>query len=148
MLPHKIETISPYLRDKSRLFILHKGVSSGSEWIMDGLNKFIESVGEEDVWRVHADLHNREYPDLTRDRTIYRTPPSDILLKDVSRQHYGIEERYRKKLVPMESIRQIMEANYKWHWASSRGLERHLLSQFNRMDNELLNRNYIVPELK
>ena len=151
MLALKYETISPYLRDKSRLFFLSGtefGQPLNDEWMMGHLNNFVNNLSNPEVYQRHQWITTRDYPDLTRDRVVGGGAPSDILLKDTFRQNHGIEERYRKGLTPADDIRRIMEPTTKWHWASSRGYERHLIGNINRLDSEHLNRRVIKPDIK
>jgi hypothetical protein len=69
-------------------------------------------------------------------------------LKDTFRQDKGIEERYRRGLVAPKDIKKIVEPSFKYHWACSRGYERHLLEHINGIENEHLNRQWIKPDVK
>ena len=146
MLPLKFETFAPYLKTKTRFFLLDAmNNRSGEDSWMSMLNSFVGSTEKPDAYLMYEKMITREYPDLTREKIRGDVPPSDINLKDTFRQHYGIEERFRKKSVPIESIRRIMEPNYKLHLSSSRGYERDILSKMNLLDGELYNRQTIKP---
>ena len=148
MFPLKIETIAPYLRDKTRLFLLHGSQMTAdvdNEWVMRHLNNYLGAVEQPTVYQVHSNMINRPYPELTRDRTTDPVPPSDVLLKDTSRQHKGIEERYHKLMMPIDDIWRIAEPTFKWHWASSRGLEREVVGLSNKLESESVNRRTLKP---
>jgi len=151
MLPLKYETISPYLRDKTRLGFLTStkfGEPLQDEWMMGHLDNFIGGISNPNLYSLHSWMTTREYPDLKRERVVGTNSKSDILLKDTFRQHQGVEEKYRRGLIPIDYIRLIMEPSTKWHWSSSRGYERSLINSINRLDSEHINRMTIKPDVK
>ena len=149
MLPLKSQTISPYLRDRTRLALLSSGSSFGmsslhDEHLMERLNSLMNNLDNPDMHRQHELLKIVDYPELTRARTS-DTIASDMLLKDTFRQHSAINERYRKLLVGLEDIRNIYEPSTKYHRAISRGYERHLVDFIGKLDAEMLNRSTLKP---
>ena len=152
MLPHKYSTISPYLRDKTRLFLLHSGSQFGltelhDEHIMDRLDKATNAMSSDLPYLYHQRLHIRDYPDLKRHKRQGEKVLSDILLKDNFRQHRGISERYRRGLVNVNDIMKLSDGASRYHWAISRGYERHIVNHILGMDSEYLNRANIKPLL-
>lgn len=151
MLDLKYETISPYLRDRSRLIALSSGSNFGEfelspEHLVERLNSVIGNFNNERAFTHYDVLKRREYPELSRERVIgNHNVSSDILLKDTFRQHRGIEERYRKFLPNLRDIRAIGDPSTKYHIASSRGFERHLIDHINRLDAEKIDRSSIRP---
>lgn len=151
MLSQKYETISPFIRDKTRLFALSGTKFNeplNDEWMMIHLNNFVSNLDNPEVYNIHQFMTTREYPDLKRQRVTAHKTPSDILLKDTGRQNRSIEERYRRGLVSSSDIRSIMEPSTKYHIACSRGYERHLVHSLNNLENEHLNRRSIKPDVR
>lgn len=152
MLPFKIHTVSPYVKDRTRLLVLTSGAKFGGiqlhdEHIMERLDKIVGNMDNSEVHMTHNLIHSLTYPDLSRDRTHFTSYGSDILLKDTFRQHMGIEERYRKFLPNMTDIRNIYEPTSKYHRSMSRGYERALVDFINRVDSEMIDRQTLKPVL-
>lgn len=152
MLPLKVHTVSPYIRDRTRLLVLTSGSKFGAtqlhdEHIIERLDRIMANMDNDSVHQTHRALHNRIYPDLSRERVNDGKIVSDILLKDTFRQHRGIEERYRKFLPNLSDIRNIYEPSTKFHRSLSRGYERELVDFVNRSDAEMIDRNTLKPVL-
>ena len=152
MLPYRVHVISPYLKDKTRLLALTSGSDFGynmihDEHIMERMNNIVGNLGNPKVYQHYSVLRNREYPDLTREKTIGNNVTSDILLNDTFRQHCEINERYRKKLPQLHDIRKVSDGATRYHMATSRGYERHLVDFISRLDTEMLDRKSIKPLL-
>ena len=154
MIPYRVNVISPYLKDKTRLTALSSGVQFGynmihDEHMMERLNAFVGNLSNQDVYDTYRHLRNREMPDLTRERVLGNEHiSSDILLNDTFRQHNEICERYRKKLTSLHDIRKLNDGATRYHIACSRGYERHLVDFISRMDTEMLDRKSIRPLLR
>ena len=151
MLSLKTHTISPYLRDMTRLALLSSGSSFGltslsDEHLMERLNSLMANLDNPELHQEHELLKVVDYPDLDRERTS-GTVASDVLLKDTFRQHSAINERYRKRLVNLEDVRNIFEPSTKYHRAISRGYERHLVDFIGKLDGEMINRASLKPVL-
>lgn len=152
MIPHRVHTISPYLRDKTRLLLLTSGSDFGynmlhDEHLIERLNNIIGNLDNNDVYDKYNSLRNVEMPDLKRHRSGNTDSRSDILLNDTFRQHKEIMTRYRKKLPNMHDIRKISDGATRFHIASSRGYERHLIEFISQLDSEMLDRKSIRPIL-
>ena len=150
MIGLKYHTVSPYIKDKTRLGLLVShpfNEDLNDEWLMHSLNNFIDTISEPQIYQLHSFMTTRVYPDLTRERVLDSDSKSDILLRDTSRQHMGIEERYNKGLVSIDSIRRIMEPSTKFHWSISRGYERELVDSINKISSENINRRKIKPDI-
>jgi hypothetical protein len=153
MLPYKISTISPHINNMSRLYLLSSGAEFGStelhdEHIMDRLDHFVRNLDNNQVPNIYDKMKTREYPDLDRGKVLGNSQVvTDILLKDNFRQHSGIEEKYRKKLSPLHSLRNIFDPATKYHRSISRGFERQLIEMINRLDTEKLDRQTLNPIL-
>ena len=147
MLPFYLSTISPYIRDKTRLFLIHSGSDYGDLTQNDYISRlesYVQSVNSEQPYIYHDFHRTRSYPTLGADR-VRDSLISDLVLSDTFRQNKSIEERYRKNLVNSTDIRSIFDANYKFHLAMSRGMERHILRFIGDLDGEMVNRKTIVP---
>lgn len=152
MLPLKIHTVSPYVRDRTRLLVLTSGAKFGNipyhdEHIIDRLDKVVANMDNDTVHLTHSRLHNRVYPDLSRERSDNSMIVSDILLKDTFRQHRGMEERYRKFLPNLRDIKMIYEPATKFHHSISRGYERDIVDFIGRADSEMIDRNTLKPSI-
>ena len=150
MLPHKYHTISPYLRDKTRMVLLTSGVNWGSteihdERYMERLEKTIESLSNGQGIILHNRHLIRDYPDLKRPKRNGDRILSDLALRDTFRQHRGISERYRRGLTGVEDVMRISDGATKYHIATSRGYERHLIETMIGMDSEFINRANLKP---
>lgn len=146
MLPLKVHTVSPYVKDRTRLLVLTSGAKYGNvpyhdEIFLDRLDKIVSNMNNDNVHLTHNRLHIRDFPDLTRERISSNNISSDILLKDTFRQHKGIEERYRKSLPNVRDIKMIYEPATKFHYSISRGYERDIVDFFGKIDSELIDRN-------
>ena len=150
MLPYKIHTIAPYLKDKTRLIALTSGSEFGyniihDEHMMERLNNMIGNLSNDNIYDTYNTMRNLEMPDLKRDRVDNGNVSSDMLLYDNFRQHNEIMTRYRKLLPNMYDIRKISEGATRYHIASSRGYERHLVNFISKLDTEMLDRKSIKP---
>jgi hypothetical protein len=154
MIPHRVHVISPYLKDKTRLIALSSGSKFGynvnihDEHMIERLNNVIGNLGNTDIYQRYDFMRNMEMPDLTREKVVSGNVSSDILLIDTFRQHNEINERYRKKFVQLHDIRRLSEGATRYHIASSRGYERHLVDFISRLDTEMLDRSTIKPIIK
>lgn len=149
MLPYKIHTFAPYLKDKTRLMALTSGSAFGyneihEEHMIERLNNIIGNLDNESVYQTYYDLRNREMPDLER-RVNTGPISSDMLLYDNFRQHNEIMTRYRKRLPNLHDIRKISEGAMRYHISCSRGYERHLVNFISQLDTEMLDRQNIKP---
>ncbi len=150
MLPLKIQTISPYIRDRTRILALTSGAKFGNvpihdEYIIERLDKVVANMDNDMVHATHQTMRIRPYPDLSRQRVEGNAVVSDILLRDTFRQHRGIEERYRKFLPNLHDIRLMYEPTTKLHRSLSRGYERELVNFIGRVDGEMIDRNTLKP---
>lgn len=150
MLPYKYNVISPYLRDKTRLLLLHSGSQFGmtevhDEHIMERLDKFVTSIGESKAFDQHLRHTTRDFPDSNRPKQESDFILSDIALKDTFRQHKAINERYRRKLINPENLMPLFDGATRYHISISRGYERELVNHIYLMDSEFINRKNIRP---
>ena len=76
---------------------------------------------------------------------LYKALPNNIGLKDTFRQHKGLSERYRRKLMNPEDIMTIYDGAVRYHLAASRGYERDLIRHIYMLDSEMINRKQIKP---
>lgn len=152
MLPLKVHTIAPYIRDRTRLLVMTSGAKFGNvplhdEHIIERMDKVVANMDNESVHQTHRAIHNREYPDLGRERVVGHNISSDILLRDSFRQHKGMSEKYRKFLPNLQDIRLIYEPASKFHHTISRGYERDLVGFIGKVDAEMIDRNTLKPVL-
>jgi len=150
MIPFKIHTISPYLRDKTRLFALTSGADFGynvihDEHLIERLNSFVGNLDNSKVYNQHSRIRNIAQPDFKRGRERTANTISDLILPDNFKQHSEMMERYRGGLPTMTDIRQISDGATRHHIACSRGYERHLVNFITRLDTEMLDRKSIRP---
>ena len=150
MLPLKVYTVSPYVKDRTRLLVMTSGAKFGAvplhdEHIVERLDRVVANLDNDTVHQTHHALRMREYPDLSRERVSGNMVVSDILLRDTFRQHHGIAERYRKFLPNMADIRSIYEPSTKFHRTISRGYERDLVDFIGRVDSEMIDRQTLKP---
>ena len=150
MLPDWIKTYSPILRPYSKLLHLTSGSSYGDiietdDHIMRRLNDFVTNCSNEKAYQIRDQMINVPFPSLTREKLEEPQRPSDIMMSDTNRQHMSIEERYRKGMMTLDGIRQLNDGATRVHWAMSRGYERRLISQINKLDAEMVSRKTMVP---
>lgn len=151
MLDYRYNTISPYIKDKTRLFALSSGYPYGTlnledEHLAQKMDMFVDSLNNPKFYDVYDRLRSRDYPDLNRNRTVGNNNiKSDILLGDVGRQNQMIEEIYRRGLCSIGDIRKFSDEITRRSIASSRGYERNLVIDLNNLDGEAINRKSIKP---
>lgn len=148
MLPLQYHTISPYLRDKTRLTALSSGIEYGESQLSDNhiadrLEGILSHIENEEPHQLYSILRTRVYPDLSRERISDNRVASDILLPDTFRQHKGINERFHKQLPSIGDIRRLYEPITKYHIAISRGYERHLVDFITDLDSEMISRRML-----
>lgn len=150
MLPLKINSTAPYLRNNLRLTLLQSGSKFGEtnlpeEHMYERLNNFVETVNNpekfDQIFAGYESMRTVPYPDLSFTRPPVLNRPSDIMLKDSYRQHRAIEERHRKSLPNSRDIRLINDWHSKEVFAGSRGLEREIVEMIARIDAEFLSRS-------
>lgn len=144
MIPYKLNTMSPYLREPLRLSLLHSGATFGNDTdFLKKMDQFVGHVHSENFPQtidIYNSIRTLPYPDLTFTRPPLVNRPTDILLKDVYRQHYGIEERQRKFLPNSYDILRIGDPITRDIYSSTRGFERELVNRIGMMDAEALAR--------
>ncbi len=132
--------MSPYLREPLRLSLLNSGATFGEDNdLLARMDKYVEHINSDkfpDTINTYNGLRNIPYPDLTFTRPPLVNRPSDILLKDTYRQHYGIEERQRKFLPRSDDIMRLMDPIFRDTYSSTRGFERELVNRIAMMDAE------------
>lgn len=150
MLELKYHTISPYVKDQTRITALssgsHFGVQEGQEHYMERLERFLNVLGEPKITDTYRFMRHREYPDIDREKVQGNFGlMSDILLSDTFRQHKGIEEKYRRGQMNLFDMNRIGDPATRLHLSMSRGYERHLIEHFGRLDSEYLDRSILKP---
>jgi len=151
MLENKYLVVSPYLTDINRLNALSSGYNYGSTDFSDDhhlqkLDLFIKNLENPDSYNHLSRMRNIEYPDLKRrDVRGFKSPMSDLSLKETYRHNMAIEEKYRNGLTSVSDIRKICDPLTKYWRSSSRGYELKLMDLFNNLDSEGLNRRSIKP---
>lgn len=152
MIPHKIHTISPYLKDKTRLLALNSGSNFGyaqihDEHLIERLNNFVGNLDNDKVYQRHIQMRNIDMPNFKRERVDGNNIIADLILTDNFKQHNEIMERYRSELPTMTDLRRISDGATRYHIAISRGYERHLIDFITKLDTEMLDRQSIRPLL-
>jgi hypothetical protein len=150
MLPYKYEVLRPYLIDGTRLALLSSGTDYGSikfgdEYILDRLDAFSERISDDNIHNFYRTLRSsRSMPDPDRFELDKTLVASDIQFKDIFRQHKELETRCNRGRVNISHIRMIADPSLKYHWASSRGFERHVIGHMNLLDSEMINRRSVI----
>ena len=148
MIPYEYRVLGRYLTTHKRLVSLASMYPYGTTEIDDEhlLEKLDRYLG---AFREHHIVNNFErfkstipFPVLEDAEFNERMPPDDVLLKDVHRQHYSIEERFRKNQIPLDSIKMLVDPSTRIHMSFARGSERELIKYFNKLDTESINRKY------
>ena len=151
MIPYHYQSIAPLIEPYARYVHLTSPGSSFGELITDDehivrrLNSFVGNLENPYPYELQRIQTSIPYPMMDREKVYGPVRHSDVLLKDVSRQHMGVEERYRKGLVPLDGFRALSDGATRFHLASSRGMERRLIHQINRLDGEFINRASLRP---
>jgi hypothetical protein len=151
MLDYRYNTISPFIKDKTRLFALSSGYHYGNlslddEHLAKKMDSFIQALDNPEVYQTYERLRNRDFPDLNRRKSLGSySVKSDILLNDNFRQNNMIEEIYRRGLCSLGDIRKLSDEITRRSVASSRGYERDLVLFLNNLDAESINRKSIKP---
>jgi len=141
--------MKPLINPRSRLLFL-TGSNFGStdvddEHLVKRLNEFVGNLGNEEPHELFNKLKNVPYPDLDMENTTDIHAPSDILLKDTNRQNMGMAERFQRGQIGLHDLRKLNDIGTRYHWSMSRGLERDLVSQINKLDSESFNLQTIKP---
>ena len=153
MISLHLQTISPYLKDKTRLLALSCGNDFGSiatseDRIFDHMDNFVSKLSSEVGFNHHRNVHQVLYPTFS-EGSLHNNAiaPSDVLLKDTFRQHRTINDTYRKGIPDMYDIKKIYDPSTKLYHSISRGYERHLIETMGLLDSEILNRRILKPLL-
>ena len=150
MLPYYMHTISPYLRDKTRLFLLHSGKGFGErkeeDHLISRLDGYVGATLRPEPYEAHQSHLDRFFPELDREKTEDKVV-TDMILRDHFRHNRSIEERYRTNKSTYHDILKLYDGSTRFHHSISRGLERHVVDSINLLDNEVINRMTIVPKV-
>lgn len=148
MLPFHFSTLSPYLRDKTRLFLLHSGENFGimndNDHMLRRLNGYVKATQKTEPYQIHQTHQDREFPQLDREPVNDRIV-TDLILSDHFRHNRSIESRYRTNQPTYYDLVRIFHPTTRYHHSISRGLERHIVSSIDLLDNEVINRMTIEP---
>lgn len=144
MLPPYIQTVSPYLKDKTRLFVLHTNTTLDDDYLTR-LNNIVESINSPESYEIKDHLLARSNNSASRRLLEHHNIPSDAILPDIHRQNRAMEEKFRRDQMNYFDIKRIYDGETKYHLAMSRGYEHYLVRFFGHTDSEFLNRKYITP---
>lgn len=152
MIPVQFHTLKPVIQNRIRVATLTSGskfgeYQLGNEHMMERMNNFVRNIDNPEIERIYQSQLANEYPDLAIGANRMETYQSDFNLKDTNRLHMGIEERYRKKKIPISEYRKISDPVTRLHRAMSRGVERQLVDAINTYDNEVINQKSIRPNI-